>query len=125
MKEKVIFLLFIIMILTSCAGNRKYDDLMQRADLRIKKIMRVTMVRCIFLVFFMVITTISSYGQNEEQKKMGETNLKEESLQTRDTLSYALNDVVIKGSAKSMRITDNSVIMNIANTELAKKGYVK
>ena len=32
MKEKVIFLLFIIMILASCAGNRKYDDLMQRAD---------------------------------------------------------------------------------------------
>ena len=80
------------------------------------------MVRCIFLVFFMVITTISSYGQNEEQKKMRETKLKEESMQTRDTLSYALNDVVIKGSAKSMRITDNSVIMNIANTELAKKG---
>lgn len=26
------FLLLIIMILTSCAGNRKYDDLMQRAD---------------------------------------------------------------------------------------------
>lgn len=84
--------------------------------------MRVIMVRCIFLVFFMVITTISSYGQNEEQKMMGEAKLKEESLQTRDTLSYALNDVVIKGSAKSMRITDNSVIMNIANTELAKKG---
>ena len=80
------------------------------------------MVRCIFLVFFMVITTISSYGQNEEQKMMGEAKLKEESLLTRDTLSYALNDVVIKGSAKSMRITDNSVIMNIANTELAKKG---
>ena len=32
MKEKVIFLLFIIMLLASCAGNRKYDDLMQRAD---------------------------------------------------------------------------------------------
>ena len=32
MKEKVIFLLLIIMILTSCAGNRKYDDLMLRAD---------------------------------------------------------------------------------------------
>lgn len=32
MKEKVIFILLIIMILTSCAGNRKYDDLMQRAD---------------------------------------------------------------------------------------------
>lgn len=32
MKEKVIFLLLIIMIFTSCAGNRKYDDLMQRAD---------------------------------------------------------------------------------------------
>lgn len=32
MKEKVLYLLFIIMILTSCAGNRKYDDLMQRAD---------------------------------------------------------------------------------------------
>ncbi len=32
MKEKIIFLLLIIMILTSCAGNRKYDDLMQRAD---------------------------------------------------------------------------------------------
>ena len=32
MKEKVIFLLLIIMILTSCAGNRKYDDLMQRVD---------------------------------------------------------------------------------------------
>ena len=32
MKEKVIYLLLIIMILTSCAGNRKYDDLMQRAD---------------------------------------------------------------------------------------------
>ena len=32
MKEKVIFLLLIIMILASCAGNRKYDDLMQRAD---------------------------------------------------------------------------------------------
>ena len=28
MKEKVIFLLFIIMLLASCAGNRKYDDLM-------------------------------------------------------------------------------------------------
>ena len=55
------------------------------------------MVRCIFLVFFMVITTISSYGQNEKQKKMEEAKLKEESLLTRDTLSYALNDVVIKG----------------------------
>ena len=32
MKGKVIFLLLIIMILTSCAGNRKYDDLMLRAD---------------------------------------------------------------------------------------------
>ena len=32
MKEKVIFLLLIIMILTSCAGNRKYDDLMLQAD---------------------------------------------------------------------------------------------
>ena len=32
MKEKVIFLLFIIMLLASCAGNRKYDDLMLRAD---------------------------------------------------------------------------------------------
>ena len=32
MKEKVIFLLFIIMLLASCAGNRKYDDLMQQAD---------------------------------------------------------------------------------------------
>lgn len=32
MKEKVIFLLLTIMILASCAGNRKYDDLMQRAD---------------------------------------------------------------------------------------------
>ena len=32
MKEKVIFLLLIIMILASCAGNRKYDDLMLRAD---------------------------------------------------------------------------------------------
>ena len=32
MKEKVICLLFIIMLLASCAGNRKYDDLMQRAD---------------------------------------------------------------------------------------------
>ena len=32
MKEKVIYLLLILLILTSCAGNRKYDDLMQRAD---------------------------------------------------------------------------------------------
>ena len=32
MKEKVIYLLLIILILASCAGNRKYDDLMQRAD---------------------------------------------------------------------------------------------
>ena len=32
MIEKVLYLLLIIMILTSCAGNRKYDDLMQRAD---------------------------------------------------------------------------------------------
>ena len=32
MKEKVLYLLFIIMLLASCAGNRKYDDLMQRAD---------------------------------------------------------------------------------------------
>lgn len=32
MKEKVLYLLLIIMILTSCTGNRKYDDLMQRAD---------------------------------------------------------------------------------------------
>lgn len=32
MKEKVIFLLLIIMLLASCTGNRKYDDLMQRAD---------------------------------------------------------------------------------------------
>ena len=32
MKEKVIYLLLILMILTSCAGNRKYDDLMKRAD---------------------------------------------------------------------------------------------
>lgn len=32
MKEKVIYLLLILLILTSCAGNRKYDDLMKRAD---------------------------------------------------------------------------------------------
>ena len=32
MKEKVLYLLLIIMILASCAGNRKYDDLMLRAD---------------------------------------------------------------------------------------------
>ena len=32
MKEKVIYLLLIILILASCAGNRKYDDLMLRAD---------------------------------------------------------------------------------------------
>ena len=32
MKEKVIYLLLILLILTSCAGKRKYDDLMQRAD---------------------------------------------------------------------------------------------
>ena len=32
MKEKVLYLLLIIMLLASCAGNRKYDDLMQRAD---------------------------------------------------------------------------------------------
>ena len=32
MKEKVIYLLLILMILASCAGNRKYDDLMKRAD---------------------------------------------------------------------------------------------
>ena len=32
MKEKVLYLLLITMLLVSCAGNRKYDDLMQRAD---------------------------------------------------------------------------------------------
>lgn len=32
MKEKVLYLLLITMLLASCAGNRKYDDLMQRAD---------------------------------------------------------------------------------------------
>ena len=32
MKEKVLYLLLIIMLLASYAGNRKYDDLMQRAD---------------------------------------------------------------------------------------------
>ena len=32
MKEKVLYLLLIIILLASCAGNRKYDDLMQRAD---------------------------------------------------------------------------------------------
>ena len=32
MKSKVMYLLLVIMILASCAGNRKYDDLMQRAD---------------------------------------------------------------------------------------------
>lgn len=32
MKEKVIYLLLILLILASCVGNRKYDDLMQRAD---------------------------------------------------------------------------------------------
>ena len=32
MKEKVLYLLLIIMLLASCAGNRKSDDLMQRAD---------------------------------------------------------------------------------------------
>ena len=32
MKEKVIYLLLILLLLASCAGNRKYDDLMQRAD---------------------------------------------------------------------------------------------
>ena len=32
MKEKVIYLLLILLILTSCAGNRKYDDLIKRAD---------------------------------------------------------------------------------------------
>ena len=32
MKEKVIYLLLILLILASCVGNRKYDDLMKRAD---------------------------------------------------------------------------------------------
>ena len=32
MKERVIYLLLILLILASCAGNRKYDELMQRAD---------------------------------------------------------------------------------------------
>ena len=32
MKEKVIYLLLILLLLASCAGNRKYDDLMKRAD---------------------------------------------------------------------------------------------
>ena len=32
MKEKVLYLLLIIILLASCAGNRMYDDLMQRAD---------------------------------------------------------------------------------------------
>ena len=32
MREKVIYLLLILLILASCAGNRKYDDLMLRAD---------------------------------------------------------------------------------------------
>ena len=32
MKEKVIYLLLSLMLLASCTGNRKYDDLMQRAD---------------------------------------------------------------------------------------------
>lgn len=32
MKEKVIYLLLILLILASCVGNRKYDDLMLRAD---------------------------------------------------------------------------------------------
>ena len=32
MKEKVIYLLLILLIFASCAGNRKYDDLMLRAD---------------------------------------------------------------------------------------------
>lgn len=32
MREKVIYLLLILLILASCAGNRKYDDLMKRAD---------------------------------------------------------------------------------------------
>lgn len=32
MREKVIYLLLSLMILASCTGNRKYDDLMQRAD---------------------------------------------------------------------------------------------
>ena len=32
MKEKVIYLLLILLILASCAGNWKYDDLMLRAD---------------------------------------------------------------------------------------------
>lgn len=32
MKEKVIYLLLILLILASCAGKRKYDDLMKRAD---------------------------------------------------------------------------------------------
>ena len=32
MKEKVIYLLLILLILASCAGNRKYDDLMLQAD---------------------------------------------------------------------------------------------
>ena len=32
MKEKVLYLLLITMLLASCAGNRKYDELMQRAD---------------------------------------------------------------------------------------------
>ena len=30
--KKIIYLLSIIIILASCTGNRKYDDLMQRAD---------------------------------------------------------------------------------------------
>ena len=32
MKEKIIYLLLSLMLLASCTGNRKYDDLMQRAD---------------------------------------------------------------------------------------------
>ena len=32
MKEKIIYLLLSLMLLASCTGNRKYDDLMHRAD---------------------------------------------------------------------------------------------
>lgn len=89
--------------------------------------MKTTMIKYCILTLFLVIATANSYGQSEEQKNAGETektglNSQAKDSLINDTLAYMLNEVTIKGSAKSVRITGNSIIMNIANTELAKKG---
>lgn len=74
--------------------------------------MKITPIKYIGLVLVALFVAGSSYAQETKTEELPNDSLR----------NYILNEVTVKGSAKSVRIKGNSIIMNIANTELAKKG---